>query len=134
MWLKGVYKEMDSKIFVLNEERYKQVEVEVNQMDEDKTVIFLVPEKEALQYTSEIQDLLWGSHFSVPEIMAEMKESGKQLHYMCTMYDDRIEHEYSVEHPNKKLKSIDEKINGAKDTANDKKALKYGEKCKAFVK
>lgn len=81
------------KIFVLNEKRYKQIEIEVGCMAQEKTVFFLIPEAEEIRYTSYLKDCLYGCHFTIEEILEDSKENNMDLFYMCTMYDDRVESE-----------------------------------------
>ena len=84
---------MDNKIYILNEKRYKQIEIECSRMAQEKTVFFLVPEIEVTRYTSYLEDCLWSCDFTIAQILEDAKENGMDLFYMCTMYDDRVESE-----------------------------------------
>ena len=79
--------------FSLNEKRYKQIEIECDGMDQNRTVFFLIPEAEELKYTSYLTHCLYACHFTISEIMADAKDNNLDLYYMCTMYDDGIEYE-----------------------------------------
>ena len=81
---------MDDKIYILKEKRFKQIEIEVDNMDEDKTVFFLVPESSEEEYMLLLQKWLYACRFSIKEILEEVKEKELELFYMCTMYDDRV--------------------------------------------
>lgn len=80
-----------NKIFVLNEKRYKQIEIECDRMAQVRTVFFLVPEAEETRYTSYLEDCLYACDFTISEILEDAKENNMDLFYMCTMYDDRVE-------------------------------------------
>lgn len=86
-------KNEENKIYILNEQRYKQIEIEVENMDELKTVFFLVPETETEKYILFLEDCLCACNFTIAETIEETKENNKNLFYMCTMYDNRIEYE-----------------------------------------
>lgn len=81
---------MDDKIYILKERRFKQIEIEVDNMDEDKTVFFLVPESSEEEYMLLLQKWLYACRFNIKEILEEVKEKELELFYMCTMYDDRV--------------------------------------------
>ena len=81
---------MDDKTYILKEKRFKQIEIEVDNMDEDKTVFFLVPESNEEEYMLLLQKWLYAFRFSIKEILEEAKERELELFYMCTMYDDRV--------------------------------------------
>ncbi len=83
----------NNKIFIMNETRFAQIEIEVQQMNEDKTVIFLVPEEKESKFISFLEDLLLKYHYTTKEVMEVVKENNISVFYMCTMFDDRIEHE-----------------------------------------
>lgn len=78
------------KIYIINEKRYKQIEIEVQQMDEDKTVVFCVEESKELESVRIIQDLFFACKFSVLEVMEELAEMGFSVFYMCSIFDNRI--------------------------------------------
>lgn len=80
-----------NKIFVLNEKRYKQIEIECDRMAQVRTVFFLVPEAEETRYTSYLEDCLYACDFTISEILEDAKENNMDLFYMCTMCDDRVE-------------------------------------------
>ena len=84
---------MDNKVYVMNDKRYKQIEIECSRMAQEKTVFFLVPETEETRYISYLEDCLWSCNFSIEQILEDAKENGMDLFYMCTMYDDRVESE-----------------------------------------
>lgn len=72
-------------IYILNKKRYRQINIEVNGMDEDRTAIFLIPENSKFEY--KIEELMCTYHFTENEVIEELPE----VFYMCTLYDDRIE-------------------------------------------
>ena len=84
---------MENKIYIMNEKRYKQIEIECDRMTQTKTVFFLVPEAEETKYTLYLNDCLYACDFTIAEIIEDAKESNMDLYYMCTMYDDGIENE-----------------------------------------
>ena len=84
---------MDNKVYVMNDKRYKQIEIECSRMAQEKTVFFLVPEAEETKYISYLEDCLYACDFTIAEIIEDAKENNMDLFYMCTMYDDRVESE-----------------------------------------
>lgn len=73
--------------YILNGEKYRQIEIEVEEMDEDRTVLFLVPEKNYNEYCSKIEKLMWEYNFTEKEVVNEISN----IYYMCSLYDNRIE-------------------------------------------
>lgn len=84
---------MENKVYILNEKRYKQIEIECSRMAQEKTVFFLVPEAEETEYRLYLEDCLYACDYTISEILDDAKENGMVLFYMCTMYDDRVESE-----------------------------------------
>lgn len=84
---------MENKTYIMNEKRYKQIEIECDRMAQGKTVFFLVPEAEETRYTLYLEDCLYACDFTIAETMEDAKEKHMDLFYMCTMYDDGIENE-----------------------------------------
>ncbi len=82
-----------NNIYIMNEKRYKQIEIECGRMSQTKTVFFLVPELEEIMYALYLESCLYGSDFTIEEIIADAKENNMDLYYMCTMYDDKVESE-----------------------------------------
>ena len=83
---------MDNKVYVMNDKRYKQIEIECSRMAQERTVFFLVPEAEETKYKLYLEDILYAD-FTIEQILEDAKENGMDLFYMCTMYDDRVESE-----------------------------------------
>ena len=83
---------MDNKVYVMNDKRYKQIEIECSRMAQERTVFFLVPEAEETKYKLYLEDILYAD-FTIAQILEDAKENGMDLFYMCTMYDDRVESE-----------------------------------------
>ena len=83
---------MDNKVYVMNDKRYKQIEIECSRMAQERTVFFLVPETEEIKYKLYLEDILYAD-FTIEQILEDAKENGMDLFYMCTMYDDRVESE-----------------------------------------
>lgn len=86
---------MENKVYIMNEKRYKQVEIECSIMAQEKTVFFLVPEAEETKYILYLNDCLYACDSTITEIVEDAKENNMDLYYMCTMYDDGIENELS---------------------------------------
>lgn len=83
---------MGNKVYVMNDKRYKQIEIECSRMAQERTVFFLVPETEETKYKLYLEDLLYAG-FTIAQILEDTKEYNMDLFYMCTMYDDRVESE-----------------------------------------
>ena len=78
------------KIYILNEKRYKQIEIELQQMDADKTIVFCVEEEKEAEFIRIAHELFFSCRFTVPEFMDELEEIGIRAFYMCSVFDDCI--------------------------------------------
>ena len=85
---------MDNKVYVMNDKRYKQIEIECSRMAQERTVFFLIREAEETKYKLYLEDILYAD-FTIEQILEDAKENGMDLFSMCTMYDDRVESEES---------------------------------------
>lgn len=84
---------MENKVFVMNGNKYKQIEIETSCMAEESTVLFLVPEEQETKYTLYLNECLYDYGFTIAQLLEDAKENNMELFYMCTIYDDRVEYE-----------------------------------------
>ena len=75
---------MENKIYIMNEKRYKQIEIECSRMAQEKTVFFLVPEAEETRYILYLEDCLYACDFTIAEIIEDAKENNMD-YFICAL-------------------------------------------------